>query len=373
MDSQSESCGGDISEESFITVNKKKALKRRSQRQAGSSGEESVKKVALSRLQPVLINTTGEKPIKSFNPIIIDRCLHKSIGEYDSCKIIRNGSLLVNCKSISQINMLLKIEQLYDGTAKAIPVVTSLLKPAGAKGVIYNVPLSINDEDLLYSLNKFKVSSVKRFVFKSNSTSSSAPTKTVLLNFIESELPSNVQIGYLNFHVKPYIPKPIRCFKCNRFGHVADTCRGKERCSRCGQGHNIKSCPNDLTKCTNCGGDHAASSKDCPTYKHKAEILYIKTINNISYAEACKQGSKLDSATNNYNLPRDLNVSQSNFPPLPKLCVCQPCPVSYRPPLVHHFIAVVQTSHQFHGPKVGSCTLNPWINLISLILCLETL
>lgn len=113
---------------------------------------------------------------------------------------------------------------------------------------------------------------------------------------------------------------------------MAANCRGKERCSRCGQGHNIKSCPNDLTKCTNCGGDHAASSKDCPIYKQKAEIIYIKTINNISYAEACKQGSKLDSATNNYNLPRDLNVSKSNFPPLPKLCDCQTCPVSYRPP-----------------------------------------
>jgi len=39
----------------------------------------------------------------------------------------------------------------------------------------------------------------------------------------------------LNFKTKQYIPKPIRCFKCNRFGHVTIYCEGKERCSKCGE------------------------------------------------------------------------------------------------------------------------------------------
>ena len=36
---------------------------------------------------------------------------------------------------------------------------------------------------------------------------------------------------------KQYITMPLRCFKCNRFGHIAEKCRGKKRCAKCGREH----------------------------------------------------------------------------------------------------------------------------------------
>jgi len=73
----------------------------------------------------------------------------------------------------------------------------------------------------------------------------------VFLQFSTADLPAEVDLGYLLFRVKQFIPKPLRCFKCNRFGHVASHCRGRERCSNCGGAHKYSECTADNAKCPN--------------------------------------------------------------------------------------------------------------------------
>jgi len=113
-------------------------------------------------------------------------------------------------------------------------------------------------------------------------------SSTVLLHFIKSEIPLETRIGCLNFKTRQYIPKPIRCFKCNRFGHVASHCRGKEECSKCGEEHNWALCTVTESTCPNCRGNHSANDRSCPRYKCEEEVLKIKSENNITYAEAVK-------------------------------------------------------------------------------------
>ena len=96
------------------------------------------------------------KPLACYSPITIDRCLRKSIGQYDSCKPIRNGNLVVISKSSNQIKTLLNLNSLSD-TGVSIPVITSVIKPAGAKGIIYNVPTDITNEDMLHCLKEQQV------------------------------------------------------------------------------------------------------------------------------------------------------------------------------------------------------------------------
>ncbi|GFW30218.1 uncharacterized protein TNCV_3067701 [Trichonephila clavipes] len=45
--------------------------------------------------------------------------------------------------------------------------------------------------------------------------------------------PSTIKAVYLNCKIRPYIPNPLRCFKCPRFGHSQTSCRGQLTCSRC--------------------------------------------------------------------------------------------------------------------------------------------
>ena len=79
-----------------------------------------------------------------------------------------------------------------------------------------------------------------------------------------------------------FVPNPLRCLKCQRFGYGQNTCRG---CETCEKGHDGKSCQKD-PMCKNCKGDHMSSSKQCPIWKKEKEILKVKTEKKITYPEA---------------------------------------------------------------------------------------
>ncbi|GFW70389.1 putative RNA-directed DNA polymerase from transposon X-element [Trichonephila clavipes] len=139
------------------------------------------------------------------------------------------------------------------------------------------------------------------------------------------KLPSNIKAGYLNCKVRPYIPNPLLCFKCQRFGHSQTSCRGQLTCSRCASvGHASTDCSLE-PKCINCLQPHPSDSKICPKWKIEKQIQEIKTTQNISYPEARKlivsqlpqtyaQAAK--SSTLNNSTQTDENITKINCPPL---------------------------------------------------------
>ena len=192
--------------------------------------------------------------------------------------------------------------------------------------VIRNLPLTLCENEILDSLKFQKIRYVKRFQFKSKdseNTNEMRNSTTVLLHFTCSDLPEKVDIGYMFFKTQIYILKPLRCFKCNCFGHVASKCKNTDRCSRCGGEHTWKTCENNQ-KWVNCGGNHSAASKICPNYVKEAEIIKVKVTNKISYAEACKQvknASVTEPASNQVESSNLLRppaaADKDNFPLLP--------------------------------------------------------
>jgi len=46
-------------------------------------------------------------------------------------------------------------------------------------------------------------------------------------------------------------------------------------------------------KYPNCAGKHSASDKICPRFAKESVVLKIKHTQNLTYAEACKQHSKM--------------------------------------------------------------------------------
>ncbi|KFM60227.1 Nucleic-acid-binding protein from mobile element jockey, partial [Stegodyphus mimosarum] len=108
-------------------------------------------------------------------------------------------------------------------------------------------------------------------------------TKHVILTSKSPDLPKNIKAGYINCPVRPYIPNPMQCFQCQRFGHSKISCRGKHTCARCAVvGHDSDTCT-AASLCINCKGEHPAFSCSCPKWKLEKEIKVNK---NISYAEA---------------------------------------------------------------------------------------
>ncbi|XP_067130129.1 uncharacterized protein [Centruroides vittatus] len=108
----------------------------------------------------------------------------------------------------------------------------------------------------------------------------------LILTFNKPTLPSFITAGYLRCPVRPYIPNPLHCFKCQRFGHSQTSCRGKGACAQCGkEDHKSIKCTSTPC-CVNCKEAHPAYSQKCPAWQREKEIQRVKTVNNISYPEA---------------------------------------------------------------------------------------
>lgn len=80
------------------------------------------------------------------------------------------------------------------------------------------------------------------------------------MTFNSPKIPGKIKVGYTMERVEQFVPNPLRCYKCQKYGHHEDTCRGREVCvgGKCGQKDpdpHMNECefPN---KCANCGGEH---------------------------------------------------------------------------------------------------------------------
>lgn len=82
----------------------------------------------------------------------------------------------------------------------------------------------------------------------------------------------------LSKRVIPKKPKkePIRCLRCQRFGHERRACQATApRCGKCADQHETDSCPADRfnPKCANCSGHHPSYDRDCPRFWDKCHQI----------------------------------------------------------------------------------------------------
>ena len=115
-------------------------------------------------------------------------------------------------------------------------------------------------------------------------------------------------------YIREYVSKEqliIRCFKCNKFGHLSNSCKNKNSlCPRCGSNkQNCKgNCPKQRWKCANCLGNHSATWEGCKKYKEKLKEV-TQAINVKSYAEAVKS----DMSYMNERIKSDSSYIKNNF------------------------------------------------------------
>ena len=127
------------------------------------------------------------------------------------------------------------------------------------------------------------------------------PTGTFILIFQSQTLPKYIRVGYYRVAVSQFIPNPVRCYKCQKYGHTKFNWRKNDVCTKCGQEDHTdhQECKNEA-KCVNCQGKHEANNKECPNWKEEKEIQRIKTERGISYIEAKKQMDIFNSVKTTY-------------------------------------------------------------------------
>jgi hypothetical protein len=114
------------------------------------------------------------------------------------------------------------------------------------------------------------------------------PTPLLILTFATPNLPEKIIAGINSLTVRPHIQNPLRCYRCQRFGHSVAACNGTEICGNCAANdHKAEACKSKMY-CANCKGEHTAWSRECPKFKQEKGIQEIKTLQNISIQEARK-------------------------------------------------------------------------------------
>ena len=174
-----------------------------------SSDEESMVKAINAKKSKVtsfktwprflIIGSTNEGALRKLSPFAIDKGLQGLAGSLKSVKKLRN---------------LLKSRLLCNLPIKVTP--HSSLN--SCKGVIRSRDLEgVSEEEICENLTSQGVVGVKRINIRRNNEL--FPTNTLILTFNSPTLSNSVKAGYLNIPVAPYIPNPLRCFKCQKFGH----------------------------------------------------------------------------------------------------------------------------------------------------------
>ena len=111
------------------------------------------------------------------------------------------------------------------------------------------------------------------------------PTNTLFLTFGSPELSKEITVGFLKVKVDLFVPNPMCCFNCNKFGHTSQHCKVAAKCTGCGKDKHEGQCEGPKL-CSNCYGPHASSAKDCPVWQKEEEIQRVRVEKRISFPEA---------------------------------------------------------------------------------------
>ena len=158
-----------------------------------------------------------------------------------------------------------------------------------SRGVIFCLDLEgVSDGEIEEGLAEFGVIAARRIRTKRGGEF--VQTHSVILTFNSTDLPREVKVGYLSVKVRPYVPAPMRCFRCLRFGHTRDSCRNRPTCGKCAAtDHTSDDCPAETPRCVNCDDTqipHSAFDRRCPSYLREKEILSLKVTERLSFREA---------------------------------------------------------------------------------------
>ena len=235
----------------------------------------------------VIKSEEEDKSITSLSPFVIEKQIESFIGTPKTVKKLKNKTLLVETTRRAQTENLLKVKKFFN-----MKVSVSEHKTLNtSKGIIKDRTLKgESEQDICEYLKSQGVVGVKRFTIKKDHDV--IQTNTLLLTFNSITVPKTLKIFYQFVPVDIYVPNPLRCYNCQRFGHhesdcPVDYCSVCEKCGTGGFHHLASACPNPV-KCVNCGLNHLSRSNVCEVWKKEKEIMKVKVTRNLTYLEAGK-------------------------------------------------------------------------------------
>ena len=240
MESEEEE-GGEGKWMSIPARGRNEGATKRTREDGGIEGRVVRRKVVEDEYKVVMKFKDGHD-IQAVSLITLTTALNK-VGEVELAQVLHDGRLLIKCKDVGQRDKAMRLTTI---SKKEVYEVKRFGAVRKVRGVISGIPLGEKLEELKKNIKGGKIEDIKRLQMvregqKVDSTS-------ILLEFQEETLPAKVMIGYMCFTVREYVPPPMRCYKCQRYGHIAKFCKGKQMCGKCGGDHEYDKCESDVKK-----------------------------------------------------------------------------------------------------------------------------
>ena len=197
-----------------------KSKKRRADRTSDndSDSDYEIRTKTMNWPRFLLVESGDESlPVTNLSPFAVDKGFQVLIsGRLISIKRLRNGTFLVECDTKKQSDLLLKSQKLVDR-----PMIVSIHPTLNSRGVIrYHELAGMSEIDIQDELSEQGVILVKRI--RRMEEGQEKETNTLFLTFCNASLPKDIRIGYLRVKVDPFVPNPLRCFKCREDTETGD-------------------------------------------------------------------------------------------------------------------------------------------------------
>ena len=176
------------------------------------------------------------KTLKSVSACRFARDLQQQIGDVQSVNRQRNG-ILLDGRTDAQIAKIISLNCIA-GLQVKVEVHSSLNLCNGV--VTHEDFASESEEDLKFFFELIGVVNVQRIRRKVDGVF--IPSTTFILTFDKPFLSDRIHCGFFNFRVRQYVPNPLRCFECQRFGHSQEHCMSQAICVSCDQKANSPPC-----------------------------------------------------------------------------------------------------------------------------------
>lgn len=177
------------------------------------------------------------------------------------------GALTVEVKSEEAVNRLLQVNSLAGvDVAPSVPAAYMV-----NTALIRVIPTWVTKEPIMAALQNQGVTHARRRLRRHASGADGLlPSTEVVISFRpNTERPDSLSLCFWgNKTVHKYSEAPPRCFRCQRFGHMAKKCLSTECCFRCEAAHAWRDCPGGTPeKCPNCFLGDSANDPNCHVRK----------------------------------------------------------------------------------------------------------
>ena len=226
-----------------------------------------------------------EKSLSRLSTFAIQKGIHGLVGEPKTIKRLRSVDLLIEIDRETYSTKLLAVTELAQ-----VPVKVSPHRTLNTSKGDLRTPEHKNTtrEELLTQLKKQGVIDAHQSSITIKKNGEMIRVNTAILTFNWPTPPATLKVGFERCTVQPYVPSPLRCFKCQQFAHHQDNCSKAKVCAKCAQPDHRDTACTSAVKCVNCNCEHTAYSKNCPRWITQKEIQRVRTERKISFPEARK-------------------------------------------------------------------------------------